>query len=698
MPSHPTAPKRPHTITQHGDTRVDDYFWLRQREDPEVMKFLTAHMDYLEEVMGHTKPLQATLFAEMTGRIQETDSTVPEKRGGYWYYSRTEAGKQYPIYCRKKETLENPEEILLDQNALGEGKPFCSVGAVSVSPDGNKLAYTFDFEGNEVYTIRIRDLTTGDQYDESIPNTSGSVYELGGVDWANDNEHIFYVTLDAALRPDKLYRHKIGTDPAVDVMVFHETDETYFLWMHKTRDEKFIMTYHYSTTTREMRFLDADQPESELRVVQPRIEGLEYYAAHHKGTFFIANNDRAKNFKISTASVENPGRENWTEVVPHREDVLVEGISTFEDHIVVRERRDGLQRLRISAPDDLNNARYVQFPEPAYSIEFEENSVFATNILRFKYSSLVTPYMVVDYHMDSGEWEVRKQDAIQGYDKNDFVTERIFANASDGTQIPISIAYKRSIKRDGNNPTLLHGYGAYGSNLDAEFFPNRVSLLDRGFVYAIAHIRGGSDLGREWYEKGKVLNKKNSFNDFIACAEHLIQLGFTSKEKLAIYGVSAGGLLVTASMTMRPDLFRTVIAKVPFVDAINSISDPTIPLTTLEYNEWGNPVAFKEHYEYIKSYAPYENVRSTAYPNLLLTGGFNDPRVPYWEPAKFAAKLRELKTDDNLLLLKTNFHAGHAGSSGRYDFMKEVAFEYAFLILTLEPSRSPLENNSVEGI
>jgi oligopeptidase B len=698
MPSYPIAPKQPYVIAQHGDTRVDDYFWLRQREDPEVMKFLTAHMDYLEEAMGHTKPLQESLFVEMKGRIQETDSTVPEKRGGYWYYSRTEAGKQYPIYCRKKGSLENPEEILLDQNALSEGKSFCSVGAVSVSPDGNKLAYTHDFEGNEVYTIRIRDLVTGKLYEESIPNTSGSVYELGGVEWGNDSETIFYVTLDAALRPDKLYRHKIGADPAADALLFHEAEESFFLWMHKTRDEKFVMTYHYSTTTREMRFLSADDPYAELRVVQPRVEGLEYYAAHHKGRFFIVHNDNARNFKVSVASVENPGRENWREVLPHREDVLVEGVSTFENHVIVRERKEGLQQLRISAPNDMQNARRVQFPEPAYHIEFEDNSVFETNILRFKYSSLITPHTVVDYHMDTGEWEVRKQDAIKGYDKNDFVTERIFAMASDGTRIPISIAYKKSIIRDGSNPTLLHGYGAYGSNLDAEFNPNRVSLLNRGFVYAIGHIRGGSDMGREWYEKGKVLHKKNSFTDFIACAEHLIRIGFTSKEKLAIYGVSAGGLLVTASMTMRPDLFRAVIAKVPFVDAINSISDPTIPLTTLEYNEWGNPVAFKEHYDYIKSYAPYENVVATAYPNVLLTGGLNDPRVPYWEPAKFAAKLRELKTDDNLLLLKTSLNAGHAGASGRYDFMREVAFEYAFLIEALQASRFSLESNQAKGI
>jgi oligopeptidase B len=697
MPSYPIAPKRPHTITQHGETRVDDYFWLRQREDPEVMKFLTAQMDYLEEVTGHTKPLQDALFAEMKERIQETDSTVPEKRGGYWYYSRTEAGKQYPIYCRKKETFENPEEILLDQNALSEGKTFCSVGAVSVSPDGNKLAYTFDFEGNEVYTIRIRDLVTGNEFDEAIPNTSGSVYELSGVEWANDNEHIFYVTLDAALRPDKLYRHKIGSDPASDMLLFHETDETFFLWMHKTRDDKYVMSYHYSTTTREMRFVPADEPLGELRVLQARIEGLEYYAAHHKGMFYIANNENARNFKVSVASVENSGKENWKELIPHRDDVLVEGVSSFDKYIIVRERKDGLQQLRISAPDDLLNARYVQFPEPAYTIEFDDNSVFETNIVRFKYSSLITPLSIIAYHMDTGEWETLKEDKIAGgYDKNSFATERISATASDGTQVPISIAYKKSIKRDGSNPTLLYGYGAYGANLDAEFSSYRISLLERGFVFAVGHVRGGSDMGREWYENGKVLHKKNSFTDFIACAEHLIQLGFTKKEKLAIYGVSAGGLLVSASMVMRPDLFKAVIAKVPFVDVISSISDPTIPLTTLEYNEWGNPVDFREQYEYMKSYSPYDNIQSTAYPNLLLVGGLNDPRVAYWEPAKFAAKLRELKTDDNLLLLKTNFHAGHAGSSGRYDFMKEVAFEFAFLIEAL--GVTALESKRVKGI
>lgn len=693
MLSFPIAPKRPHTITQHGETRVDDYFWLRHREDPDVLKYLHAQMDYLDEVMGHANPLQETLFSEMRGRIQETDSTVPEKRGGYLYYVRTEAGKQYPIYCRKIDTPESPEEILLDQNALAEGKIFCSVSGFAISPDGNKLAYAVDFDGNEVYTVRVKNLMDGSHYPEEIPNTLGSVYAHTGLEWANDSETIFYVTLDAAQRPYKLFRHKIGTGISQDTLIFHEEDDGFYLYFRKSRDDVFILTDHHSTLTTEVRFLSADQPEGELKPIALRKDGVEYFAAHHNGIFFIVTNEDAKNSKLMKASIANLDKEHWQEIIPHREDAMLEWPDTFQHHFVVYERRNGLKQIRVSAADGVSDVKYVAFPEPAYYFEPEDNSVFESNILRFKYSSLITPYSIVDYHMDSGEWELKKEDKPSGYDKNDFVIDRVFATASDGTQVPISIAYKKTLKMDRNNPTLLHGYGAYGSNLDAEFTPYRLSLLERGFVFAVGHVRGGSDMGREWYDNGKVLHKKNSFTDFIACAEHLIKQGFTSKEKLATYGVSAGGLLVTTCMTMRPDLFKAVIAKVPFVDAISSISDPTIPLTTLEYHEWGNPAEYKEHYDYMMSYSPYDNIQATAYPNLLLTGGLNDPRVPYWEPAKFAAKVRELKTDDNLLLLKTNFHAGHAGSSGRYDFMKEVAFEYAFLIETLGAIQTRLESS-----
>jgi oligopeptidase B len=680
MPSFPIAPKRPYEITQHGETRIDDYFWLRYREDPEVLKYLTAHNEYLEEVMGHTKTLQEELFTEMKARIRETDSTVPEKRGEYLYYTRTESGKQYPIFCRRKDSMKNPEEILLDQNELAEGKIFCSVSAFSISPDGNKLAYGLDVEGNEVYIIHIKNLTTEEHYPEIIGNTFGSVYARTGIEWANDSEHLFYITLDAAQRPFQLHRHKIGTDPSKDAMIFHDVDNSFYLYFHKSRDDAYILTDHHSTRTTEMRFLSADQTDGELKPVSPRRDGIEYIAAYHDGHFFIATNEDAQNFKLMKASITNLDRDQWQEVIPHREAVMIEWIDTFKDYLVLYERKDGLKQLRISAVDGKSNVHYVQFPETDYNFDLEPNPEYETNILRFKYSSLITPFSIIDYHMNTGEWELKKEEDIpSGYDKSDFVSERIYATAADGQQIPISIAHKRDLKLDGNNPTLLHGYGAYGAVLDAEFTPNRLALLERGFIYAIAHIRGGTDLGRAWYESGKVLQKKNSFTDFIACAEYLIKERYTSKEKLAIYGVSAGGLLVNASMVMRPDLFKAVIGKVPFVDVINSISDPSIPLTTLEYDEWGN-TAIKDHYDYMKSYSPYDNIRGTEYPHILLTGGLNDPRVPYWEPAKFAAKLLELKTDNNLLLLKTNLHAGHAGASGRYDFLKDVAFEYAFLI------------------
>ncbi|MFT3895235.1 MAG: S9 family peptidase [Anaerolineales bacterium] len=680
MSSFPIASKRPYEMTQHGQTRIDNYYWMRNREDPEVLKHLRAESDYLEEMMQHTKTLQEQLFAEMKGRIQETDSSVPEKRGGYLYYERTEAGKQYPIFCRRKDAVKSPEEILLDQNVLAEGKSFCSVGAVSVSPDSTKLAYSVDVGGREVYTLYIRDLQSGSLYPECIENILGSAYERGSVEWSNDSETVFYVTLDDAQRPYKLFRHKIGTDPTQDVMILHETDETFFLFVGKTRDDIYITTYHLSTNTREMRYLSADEYQGELCILQPRIKNLEYMAAHHKGKFFIVNNANAKNFKLSVAPVETPGIEHWKDILPHRADVLVEHIETFENYIVVAERKGGLIQLRVSAPDGISDLKYVQFPEPTYSIYPDGNTEFNTSVLRFKYSSLITPFSVVDYHMDTGEWELKKEDMIpSGYDKSQYVCERIHATAPDGTLVPISIAYRKNLKRDGNNPALMYGYGSYGATIDAYFTSTRFSLLDRGFVFAIGHIRGGSDLGREWYESGKMLNKKNTFTDFIACAEHLIKEGYTSKEKLAIQGASAGGLLVGACVTMRPDLFKAVLCKVPFVDVVTTMSDPTIPLTTLEYDQWGNP-ADKEYFEYMLTYSPYDNIHATNYPHMLISTGLNDPRVAYWEPAKFTAKLREMKTDDNLIMLYTNYDSGHAGASGRYDFLKEVAQDYAFLI------------------
>jgi Protease II len=697
MLSYPTAPKRPYEITQHGQTRIDNYYWMRDRSDPEVLKYLHAENDYLEEIMGHTKSLQETLYAEMRARIKETDSSVPEKRGEYFYYSRNEEGKQYQIYCRKKASLDSLEEILLDQNILAEGKSFCSVGALTVSPDGTKLAYSLDVEGGEVYTIYVKDLVTGGLFPEAIPNTFSSVYFHTGVEWGNDSQTLFYLTLDESERPDKIFRHQIGDDLQNDGLVFHEEDESYFLFIYKSRDNKYIFTNHHATRATEMRFLSADEPEGELKVLSPRKDGVEYLAAHHAGDFYVVTNHQAENFKLMKASMNALEVGNWEEIIPHRDDVLIDYVDTFKEYLIVYERRNGLRQIRISPFRTMSNVRYIEFPEPAYSVDPESNPEFDTNILRFTYSSPITPHSVIDYHMDTGQWELIKQDIPGGYERTQYATERIHATALDGKQIPMTIVYKKDLKKDGNNPTLLYGYGSYGSVIDADFNSQRLSLLDRGFIFAVGHIRGGSDLGRAWYESGRMLNKKNSFTDFIACAEHLIHEGFTSNKKLAILGGSAGGLLVSACLTMRPDLFQAVINKVAFVDVVTTMSDPTIPLTSLEWDEWGNPQV-REHFEYMLSYSPYDNVRPTAYPHMLITTGLNDPRVAYWEPAKFAAKLREMKTDNNLLLLHTNYEAGHAGASGRYDYLKEVAIDFAFLIDRLCDPHSPLEFQDMKGI
>ncbi len=680
MSQFPNAPKVPKEITQHGQTRVDNYYWMRYRENPEVEKYLRAENDYMEEIMQHTKPLQETLFQEMKGRIKEDDNSVPEWNNGYFYYTRTEAGKQYPIYCRKKGGLDAPEQILVDQNELAEGKSFIRIGAFSVSPDGEKLAYSIDPDGSEICTLYIKNLVDGTLYPEIFQNTYGSVYEHLGVEWDESSRFIFYVTLDSTQRPYRIHRHALGTDSATDAILYTEDDETYFLFLGKTRSGKYLTANSHSTTTDEWRILAATQPEGEFTVFAPRQQGVEYAITHIREHFFIITNENARNFKLMQTSTNNLGREHWREVIPHREDVLVEWPDGFEGYLVLHERKNGLKQLRISGPDGVSNVRYVPFPEPTYNFYSWKNPEYQSNLFRITYASLVTPNSVVDYHMDSGEWELKKQDEIpSGYNADAYVSERLYATAADGTAIPLSIVYKKGLARDGQNPTLLYGYGSYGLSSDAGFSANRLSLLDRGFVFALGHIRGGSEMGRDWYENGKMLNKRNTFTDFIACAEHLIHQGYTSKQKIAIHGRSAGGLLVGACMTMRPDLFAAVLCQVPFVDVINTMSDPTIPLTTLEYDQWGNPEN-KPYFDYIMSYSPYDNIRATAYPHILITTGMNDPRVAYWEPAKFAAKLRELKTDDNLVLLKTDFNAGHAGASGRYDYLKDIAFDYAFLI------------------
>jgi oligopeptidase B len=680
MPSLPTAPKRPHKITQHGQTRIDEYFWMRYREDPAVIDYLTSENEYLEEIMQHTTTLQEQLYEEMKGRIKEDDETVPAQHGDYYYHTRTETGKQYPYYCRKYGSPNAPEEIILDQNALADGKSFCRIGAFRISPDHTKLAYSVDPDGTEKCIINIKDLTTGELYPEEIPNTGGNVYTHDGIEWASDNQTFFYTVRDEALRPYKIFRHVLGTDPTADDLVLHEKDETYYLSLGKTRSQAFITAFSSSTLTTEVSILPTDQPQGDFLVFEPRQEGVEYEIEHLGERFFIITNQEALNFKLMETPIGATGRNNWQEVVGHQDDVHILGLEAFENQLVLFERKEGFKQIRISGVDGIQNVYYVPFPEPVYNVILSPNPEFKTPLLRFHYSSLITPESVIDFDMKRKVWELKKQQEIpSGYDPTQYVSERLHATAPDNTAVPISIVYKKGLAKNGGNPTLLYGYGSYGASTDPSFVANRFSLIDRGFLFAIGHIRGGSEMGRAWYEDGKMGNKCNTFTDFIACGEHLIEQGYTSQEKLAIYGGSAGGLLVGACMTMKPDLCQVVIAKVPFVDVVSTMSDPSIPLTTLEYDQWGNPDD-REYFDYMMSYSPYDNIRETNYPEILITTGMNDPRVAYWEPAKFAARLRAMKTDKNLLLLKTNMEAGHAGASGRYDYLKEIAFDYAFLL------------------
>jgi oligopeptidase B len=680
MKSFPIAPKQPKEIAQHGQIRVDNYFWIRYREDPEVLKYLHAEQDYLEEIMQHTQPLQDQLFQEMKGRIKEDDASAPEKEGEYFYYTRYETGKQYPLYCRKKVSLDEQEEILIDQNSLAGERNFCRIGSFSVSPDATKLAYSVDADGTEVCTLYVKDLVTGALFPETITNTYGDVYGHSGVEWAKDGKSFFYVTRDSALRPFRLFRHILGTDVTQDVLLFEEGDEAYFLLLTQTRSKAYIMVYLHSTITDEWMYVPNDGMTNEFKSFQPRIKGIEYQVEHAGDHFFVITNENAQNFKLMQTPLDATTKENWKEVIPHRVDIFITGMDAFEDFLVLYERNGGFRQIRISSTDGISNVSYVPFPEPVYNILPMRNPEYKTDALRFTYTSLVTPNSVIDFNVKDKTWTVIKQDEIpSGYDSSQYASERAYASAPDGTQIPISLVYKKGLVKNGHNPTLLYGYGSYGFSIDPSFNSNRISLLDRGFVFAIGHIRGGSEMGRAWYENGKMLNKKNTFMDFIACAEHLIAEKFTSREKLAIMGGSAGGLLIGACVTMRPDLFGAAIAQVPFVDVINTMSDPSIPLTTLEYDQWGNPDN-KEYFDYIMSYSPYDNIGKGEYPHILITTGLNDPRVAYWEPAKFTAKLREMRTDDKIILLKTNFEAGHAGASGRYDFLKEVAFDFAFLI------------------
>ncbi len=660
-----------HRDTTHGDVRIDNYHWLRGKEKPEVISYLEEENAYMEALTAHTKGLQKELYDEMVARIKETDLSVPVKNGDYYYYTRTEEGKNYRIYCRKKGNLETEEEILLDGNQLAEGKKYFSIGNFEVSDDHKLLAYSVDFDGSEQYDIYVKNLETGEMLADKVEKTAGTIV------WANDHKTIFYNTLDEARRPYRLFRHQLGATD--DKLIYEEKDDAYFLYPYKTKSKRFIALYLGSKVTHEYHFLDADNPTGNFELFAARKQNEEYSVTHHGNDFYVLTNDKALNFKLMKTPVGKTARSNWTAVIPHDDKVLLSSVEAFKDHLVVYGRKDGFKNIRIM---DLNSnkSHEVEFPEPVYTYWGSGNPDFNTDLVRFTYSSPVTPRTVYDYDMATKKFILKKEyEVLGGYDKNDYVTERTFATAKDGTKIPISIAYKKGLKKDGNNPCYIRSYGSYGSSSDPYFSSARISLLNRGFVYAIGHIRGGSEMGRQWYEDGKYLKKKNTFTDFIACAEHLIAEKYTKTERLCVSGGSAGGLLMGAVANMRPDLFNTVVAEVPFVDVINTMLDETIPLTVIEYEEWGNPNN-KAYYDYMKSYSPYDNVEAKDYPNMLITAGLNDPRVQYWEPAKWTAKLRAMKTDNNTLILKTNMGAGHGGASGRYEALKELAFEYAFVI------------------
>jgi len=678
----PQAPEIPHEITEAGHTRNDPFFWLREKANPDVLKYLQAENRYTETALKPTEKLRDTIYHEMRRRIKEDDVSVPQKIGDYYYYSRTETGKQYAVHCRKKRSLDATEEVILDENELAKGQKYFRVGILSVSPDHKLLAYSTDTNGGETYVIRIKTLETGELLPEEIKNSSYSFA------WANDNKTFFYDQLDDANRPYKALKHILGTSVNQDPTVYEEKDARFFLEISKSRSEKFIFVSVESERASEVRFVDADRPEGEFTLIRPRENDLLYSVEHHGDRFFIVTNENAKNFKVVETPVASPDREHWKDYLPYDPEVKVDGVDAFENHLVISERRNGLPAIRIC---DLKSGEKheINFDEPTYEVSLDRNPVFKTGIVRIDYSSFITPNSVIDYDMVSRRRELKKEASVLGgYKKSDYASERVFAKADDGVEIPISLFYKKGFRKDGTAPLLLTGYGAYGISTDANFSSSTISLVDRGFVFAIAHIRGGGELGRAWYEDGKLLKKKNTFTDFVSCTQYLIDQKYAAPKRVAILGGSAGGLLMGAVMNMSPELFTSVIAAVPFVDVLNTMSDPSLPLTVTEYEEWGNPQDPK-YFDYMASYSPYDNIEEKQYPNLLVTAGLNDPRVSYWEPAKWVAKQRRLKHQNRILLLKTNMGAGHGGDSGRFDQLKEVAMEYAFAIDTLHANSQP---------
>jgi oligopeptidase B len=670
-PKAATVPKR---LEKFGQTRVDNYYWLKERTDPKVIAYLDAENAYTDAMMAHTKALQKALYDQIVGRIKQADTTAPVFDNGYFYYTRFETGKQYPTLVRKKGSLEAAEEVLLDENALAQGHGYFSLGASQVSPDNRLVAYGVDTGGRLFYTVRVKDLSTGKLLDDTIADVTGNLA------WANDSQTLFYTKQDPnTLRAYRVYRHRLGSPSANDRLVYEEADETFSCRISRTKSDRYLMIGSRQTLSTEYRFLDADKPDGEFQLIQPRRPRLEYSADHLDGHFFIRTNRDAKNFKLVRAPIQSPGLDHWEEVVPHRADVFLERFELFRDFLVVEDRRDGLIRLHIR-PWAGSDPHQVDFGEPAYLAHIGPNHELNTDKLRFVYTSLTTPQSSYDYDMrKKSKTLVKREEVLGGFDPANYVTERLRATASDGVKVPISIVYRKGFARDSSRPLLLYGYGSYGASMDASFQTERLSLLDRGFAYAIAHIRGGQELGRDWYESGKLLKKKNTFTDFIACAEHLIREKYTRPDRLFAHGGSAGGLLMGAVINLRPDLFKGAIAQVPFVDVVTTMLDPTIPLTTFEYDEWGNPDD-RTYFDYMLSYSPYDNVEAKNYPNLLVTTSLQDSQVQYWEPAKWVAKLRATKTDSHRLLLRTYKEGSHGGVSGRYRRYEQTAFIYAFLL------------------
>jgi oligopeptidase B len=666
----PVARKVPKEIVTHGDRRVDDYFWLREKTNVEVMAYLDAENAYTDAATLPLKSFRKKLYREMLGHLKETDSSAPVRRGDFFYYTRTEKGKNYPIHCRKRGSLKAAEEIVLELNQLAAGLKFFSIGAYIPSDDNTLLAYTTDTTGYRQYTLHIKDMRTG----KLLPDQFERVDE---VVWATDNKTLFFVTENAVTkRQDEFHRHVLGS--ATAERLYFEPDELFDISCDRSRDRAFVFVTAESKLSTDVRFLPAGEPNAPLRLVQPREPDHKYFVSHRRGLFYIRTNDKAKNYKVVTAPVGHPEKSAWKEFIPHNPEVKLADLELFAGHAAVFERENGLERIRIINLDN-QESHCIELPEPTYDLAVDANPEFDTVILRFRYQSLVTPSSVYDYEMNSRQRTLVKQTHVPGYHSAKYVSERIFATASDGTRIPCSVVYKKGMQRNGRNPLFLYAYGSYGYSAAVTFSYSRLALLDRGVIYVIAHIRGGGEMGETWRDQGRMMLKRNTFTDFIAVAEHLIRENYTSADRIATQGASAGGLLMGAVVNMRPDLFRVVIAQVPFVDVLNTMLDASLPLTTSEYIEWGNPNQ-KAEYDYMRTYSPYDNVKRQDYPAMLVRISLNDSQVPYWEGAKFAAKLRAMKTDKNVLLLKANMGAGHGGASGRYDALHDVAFDYAFIL------------------